>query len=302
MQRKKSRFLVFILSFIPGAGEMYMGFMRMGLSLMLGFMILTAIVGITNLGALAVFPIAMYAYSFFHANNLATMDDRAFQSVADEYLFGFDNIDHIRWKLEGRNRTIAAAILIILGIMMLWQVIFNLLCDIFGWDNVFLSSIYYFVRDELPRVIVGIGVIWAGLALIRGKRMQIEEDPAADDWQRREEQQTAQNGWQSREEQRTAQNGWQGREEQQSAQNGWQRREEQQTAQNGWQGREEQRPVQNRQTGQWEQQASGHRQAGYGEPSVRNSQAGGNEAQSAANGRVIYGEGPTIPQIPENRN
>ena len=54
---------------------MYMGFMKMGLSLMLGFMILAAIVGVTNLGALSVFPIVMYAYSFFHANNLATLDD-----------------------------------------------------------------------------------------------------------------------------------------------------------------------------------------------------------------------------------
>lgn len=180
MQRKKSRFLVFLLSFIPGAGEMYMGFMRMGLSLMLGFLILAAIVGITNLGALAVFPVAMYAYSFFHANNLATMDDRAFHSIPDEYLFGFGGLDHMQLRLEGRNRKIAAVILIVLGVMMLWQVVFNLLCDIFGWDNWFLSSVYYFVRDELPRGVVGIGVIWAGLALIRGKKVSIGEEEDMD--------------------------------------------------------------------------------------------------------------------------
>ncbi len=129
---------------------MYMGFMQMGLSLMLGFMILTAIVGLTNLGALAIFPFALYAYSFFHANNLATLDDRSFHMIRDEFLFGFGNIGHRQWRLEGRNRTIAAAILIILGIMMLWQVCFNILCDIFGWDNVFLSKIYYFVRVSCP--------------------------------------------------------------------------------------------------------------------------------------------------------
>ena len=183
MQRKKSRFLTFLLSFIPGAGEMYMGFMRMGLSLMLGFMILAAIVGITNVGALAVFPIVMYAYSFFHANNLATLDDRMFHNIRDEYLFGFGSLDRMNFRLEGRNRKVAAVILIVLGVMMLWQVIFNLLCDIFGWDNWFLSSVYYFVRDELPRAVVGIGVIWVGFALIRGKRIAIEDrDAAADEW------------------------------------------------------------------------------------------------------------------------
>lgn len=171
---------------------MYMGFMKMGLSLMLGFMILAAIVGITNLGALAVFPFALYAYSFFHANNLATLDDRMFHSIRDEYLFGLGGIEGMKFKLEGRNRKVAAAILIVLGIMMLWQVVFNLLCDIFGWDNRFLSAIYYFVRDELPRAVVGIGVIWAGLVLIRGKRIAIEDrDAEADEWTGHREQQAA---------------------------------------------------------------------------------------------------------------
>ncbi len=198
MQRKKSRFLVFILSFIPGAGEMYMGFMKMGLSLMLGFMILTAIVSITNLGALSIFAIAMYAYSFFHANNLATLDDRAFHNIRDEYLFGFDDINRRKLKLEGRNRKIAAVILIALGVMMLWQVAFNVLCDIFGWDNWFLSMVYYFVRDELPRAIVGIAVIWGGLALIRGKRVLIEEEELEpDDWNRDEGQEPGAEEWRS---------------------------------------------------------------------------------------------------------
>lgn len=176
MQRKKSRFWLFLFSFIPGAGEMYMGFMKMGLSLMLGFMILVAIVGYTNLGVLAVFPVAMYIYSFFHANNLSSLDDVTFHNIEDQYLFGFDGIEHMNVKLNGRNRKVAAVILIVLGVMMLWQVIFNLLCDIFGWDNRFLSAIYYFVRDDLPRAVVGIAVIWAGLALIRGKRIGVEED------------------------------------------------------------------------------------------------------------------------------
>lgn len=162
---------------------MYMGFMRMGLSLMLGFMVLVAIIGITNMGALSVFPIVMYAYSFFHANNLATLDDMAFHNLRDEYLFGFDDIRRRKVKLEGTNRKIAAVILIILGVMMLWQVVFNVLCDIFGWDSWFLSKVYYFVRDELPRAVVGIAVIWAGLVLVHGKRVLIEEEElAADNW------------------------------------------------------------------------------------------------------------------------
>ena len=47
MQRKKSRFLVFILSFIPGAGEMYMGFMKQGVTLMAVFAGIIAVAMLT---------------------------------------------------------------------------------------------------------------------------------------------------------------------------------------------------------------------------------------------------------------
>ena len=235
---------------------MYMGFMQMGLSLMLGFMILTAIVGLTNLGALSVFPVALYAYSFFHANNLATLDDRSFHMIRDEFLFGFGNIGHRQWRLEGRNRTIAAAILIILGIMMLWQVVFNVLCDIFGWENVLLSKLYYFVRDELPRAVVGIAVIWGGLALIRGKRIRIEEeDFAAEDRPERDRQQPGQDGWRGREGQQPVQNGW---------------------------------------AGQYGQPSADGRQTGCGQPPVTSGQMTVRDAQHAADGRGVYGEGSVV--------
>lgn len=243
---------------------MYMGFMQMGLSLMLGFMILTAIVGLTNLGALSVFPVALYAYSFFHANNLATLDDRSFHMIRDEFLFGFGNIGHRQWRLEGRNRTIAAAILIILGIMMLWQVVFNVLCDIFGWENVLLSKLYYFVRDELPRAVVGIAVIWGGLALIRGKRIRIEEeDFAEEDRSERDRRQPGQDGWPGREEQRPGQDGWPGREGQQ--------------------------PVMSGQMTVPQHAADGR--GVYGEESVADGRIIYGEGP-VADGRIIYGEGP----------
>ena len=174
MKRKKSRFWLFIWSFLPGAGEMYLGFMKMGLSLMLGFMLLIMVVALTNLGALAVFPVTMYAYCFFHANNLGTLSDTEFYNTEDRYMFGMDSLDSIekmRDWVSGKYRKIAAAVLIIIGIIMLGQTGFNILCDIFGWDNYYLSKIYYFTRDELPRIVIGIAIIWVGLGLVRGKKV-----------------------------------------------------------------------------------------------------------------------------------
>ena len=173
MQRKKSRFWSFIWSFMPGAGHMYLGFMKMGLSLMIIFLTMAAIVGFTNIGALAVFPVALYFYSFFHANNLASLDEQSFRMVQDQYLFGLDgldNMENLNSKLKGKKRSTVAAVLILIGVVMLWEAVFSLLCDIFGWDNTVLRTIYYFMRDDVPRFVIGIAIIWVGIIMIRGRQ------------------------------------------------------------------------------------------------------------------------------------
>lgn len=182
MQRKKSRFWLFVWSLMPGAGEMYLGFMKMGISLMIGFMGLIALVALTNIGALAVLPVTMWFYSFFHANNLAGLDEHTFMAMEDRLLFGLDEwstIEELGSRMTGKKKTVVAGIFIIIGVITLWQAVFNLLCDIFGWDNAVLSQIYYFMRDDLPRFVVGIAIIWAGLLMIRGRKEEIilgEED------------------------------------------------------------------------------------------------------------------------------
>ena len=65
MKRKKSRFWLFLFSLFPGAGHMYLGLMRMGLSFMFGFMLSVALMNITGLDVLVVLPLTIYIYSFF---------------------------------------------------------------------------------------------------------------------------------------------------------------------------------------------------------------------------------------------
>lgn len=158
---------------------MYMGLMRMGLSFMFGFMLSVALMSITGLDVLAVLPITLYIYSFFHANNIGSMDDAAFEALEDEYLLGFGDIDRDRFRLDRRNRNIAAAVLIILGVSMLWNVGFGMVRDYIGWDNPFIKAIYYTMRDDVPRIVIAIAIIWFGVVLLRGKKESnlVEEAP-----------------------------------------------------------------------------------------------------------------------------
>lgn len=173
MKKKKNRFWLFVFSLFPGAGHMYIGFMKMGLSFMTGFLLSCAVLGITNIGVLTVFPIIIYVYAFFHANNIGSLDDEQFAAMEDEYLFGFANMDYSRFKLNRKNRNIAAVVFIVLGLCMLWNVGFDMLRDYMGWDNPVIKAIYYFVLNELPRVVIGIAVIWFGVSLMRGKKGEV---------------------------------------------------------------------------------------------------------------------------------
>lgn len=174
MKKKKNRFWLFILSLWPGAGHMYMGFMKMGLSFTLGFLALLMLVSFTNIGAFAVLPITLYIYSFFHANNIGGMDDESFMALEDVYLFGLDGVGNWQVKVDQKSKKIVAVALIIIGLYMLWNLAFDLLRGFFGWDNPILKAVYYIMRDDVPRAVFAIAIIWFGMALLRGKRNKIE--------------------------------------------------------------------------------------------------------------------------------
>ncbi|WP_167957505.1 hypothetical protein [Anaerosporobacter faecicola] len=171
MTQKKSRFWTFCFSFIPGAAEMYMGFMKMGLSLMLIFFGLFA-VGVTiELGPLMFLLVVAWFYSFFHAHNLAGMSDEEFYAVEDTYLFPTgENESHGEYLRTYRKPV--AFVLIAVGCMMLWRSCMSLFIGFLP------DELYYSVQRfsyRLPQLFVGILIIYLGVIMIRGKKVQIDQ-------------------------------------------------------------------------------------------------------------------------------
>lgn len=179
MKKQKNRFWLFVFSLCPGAGHMYMGLMKMGLSFMLGFMGMIVVVGVTEVAVLAVLPVTLYIYSFFHANNIGGLSKEEFAALEDEYLFGIGEWDISRFKLNRHNRNIAAVVCIVLGVSMLWNVGFGMVRDYVGWDNPYIRTVYYTMRDEVPRIIIAIAIIWFGVSLMRGKKVDSVNDGQA---------------------------------------------------------------------------------------------------------------------------
>ncbi len=177
MKKKKNRFFLFCFSFLPGAGEMYFGLMKTGISLLGLFMAGIMLAGYTEIGVLACVPLATWIYSFFHANNMGALSDEEFSRLNDDYLFGFDgNYKISKTFFTEKYRKAAAIILIVLGTTMLWQTFCRVLRHIFGDDFYYeyIRRFTWIVGDDMPRVIVAFVIIWFGIKLIRGKKEELE--------------------------------------------------------------------------------------------------------------------------------
>lgn len=165
---RKNGFLHFVFSFVPGAGEMYMGFMKMGFSLMCIFAVLCAVVSLISIPELAIFPAMFYVYCFFHTHNIRGLDDAKFGEVVDEYLFNLDKILQLKEDALKKGRKWIAALCVILGAVMLWQAGLEFLWDTLG-GKYRIVRILSTITDYMPRTIIGIAIVVLGIKLIKGR-------------------------------------------------------------------------------------------------------------------------------------
>ena len=169
--KKKSRFLTFCFSMLPGAGEMYMGFMRMGVSLMLLFFLSIYIPVSLRLSELSVIGFVVWAYGFFHANHLASLSDEEFDQVKDEFLFGMNTITDGKNFMLKYQRTVAV-VLIAAGILLLW----NTMGDIaYRLLPEFVSDFMRTVGNYAPRILVSLVIIFIGIKMIEGRKEQLSQ-------------------------------------------------------------------------------------------------------------------------------
>ena len=88
MQKQKRGFWLFIFSLIPGAGEMYMGFKKQGISIMFLFWGVFAIGACTGMDWLVFLIPIIWFYSFFNVHNLKSLSEEEFYSIEDSYAPG----------------------------------------------------------------------------------------------------------------------------------------------------------------------------------------------------------------------
>lgn len=180
MPRKKSKGWTFLFSLLPGAGEMYMGFMKQGVSMMGLFFALIAIAACLNIGPILIVLPIVWCYSFFNVHNMRSLSDEEFYALEDDYVFHLDRIMPME-KLSKKQNKILAAILIIAGVCVIWnQVIDYIQRYIYTWVPQAVAEMINDILYSVPQLVVAVILIGIGLRLIKGKKVELEKEDKED--------------------------------------------------------------------------------------------------------------------------
>lgn len=178
MIKKKKGFFTFIFSFIPGAGEMYMGFFKNGGSIMSITLLIIMLSSYLNLGPLmAILPV-LWFYSFFHVHNLSSMPDEEFYALEDRYAFHLNDTELQRIIHSGKAHTIFAITIIVIGISSLWTNFSNVLYEIFPERYYQILHGFFY---NVPQFLISIAFIVLGIYLIKRKKKELDQAPLIED-------------------------------------------------------------------------------------------------------------------------
>ena len=173
MQKQKRGFWLFIFSLIPGAGEMYMGFKKQGLSIMLMFWGVFAVGSCTGMDWLIFLIPIIWFYSFFNVHNLKSLSEEEFYSIEDSYVLHMDELTGDISSLLKHHRNLTAILLIFLGASILWN---NLMDFLYMILPGYLADIIGRFTYHLPQLVIAVAIIFAGIYILTRKKDALDEE------------------------------------------------------------------------------------------------------------------------------
>ncbi|MCR4568117.1 MAG: hypothetical protein K5769_08690 [Pseudobutyrivibrio sp.] len=166
--RRKNKTIEFFLSFIPGAAEMYMGFMKNGLSIMCTAAIFFLIARVSIL--MTAFLIVWF-FAFFHARNMAHLSEEELGQIEDRYFYE-EFTDGRKIVMTKKLKKIIGAIIIVAGVSMIWGTVVQCLARLIP-DEYWVG--FYSTVRAIPEFILFILFIVLGVHLIRGKKDDLDK-------------------------------------------------------------------------------------------------------------------------------
>lgn len=172
---RKSKFLTFFWSLLPGAGQMYLGLMRRGVSLMTFFFGTIALSGWLNIGLFLFAIPVIWFYAFFDSMNLGSLPYEALQyrRACDDFIWKPTDLDGLKKRLGGKTQIWIGLGCIALGCYVLFDnLLMPYLHAVFG-----RSSWFWDVINGLPTLVVALLIIALGFYLVVGRNRKEKEMP-----------------------------------------------------------------------------------------------------------------------------
>ena len=177
----KSKGLAVIFGFMPGAGHMYLGKMKRGMTLLLLFWGAMGLAMLLGIGALTIAMPIVWFYAFFDNLNLVSLTPEELKSAPDPFFFGLlDGVELSKLKIFQTKNVALGWGCVILGIIMLYNTFassivrsLSALLEHLGLSTEWLWSIYY----NIPQLVIAILIIGLGIHFMRGgKKKELPDE------------------------------------------------------------------------------------------------------------------------------
>lgn len=160
---RRSGFLTFCFAFCPGAGQMYQGYMKRGISIMGAFGLSIAL---TSMFGTVLFPmliVIVWFAAFFDTFNIARRDEAARRAQPDDWLW--NSVDWGGRLANPSQQRVLGIVCLILGAWLLLEqlprLLNNLGIDVYGIVN--------FIERYVPSVALALALIWLGMRFLSGR-------------------------------------------------------------------------------------------------------------------------------------
>ncbi len=164
---RKNSFFVFVCSLIPGAGEMYLGMMKIGAVTMTVFFGVIFVASFLNIEFILLALPVIWFYSFFNVHNLKNLSPEWLQQKDDSALLGLNGFFKGRWKnLFDKRHTLIGIAVIFIGLYSL----FHTFARPYLGQLRELVPFMYTLLSNLPTLIISLAIIALGFYLLKGKK------------------------------------------------------------------------------------------------------------------------------------
>ena len=180
---RKSKGLAVFFGLLPGAGHMYLGKMKRGLTFMALFSGIIAVASLMEMGVVILALPVLWFYAFFDNLNLASMLPEQRDAVPDEFFFGFWTKEPVNQNpfFKKRNLFLGWGFIAVGGVMLFRMVVGGILdwaqrfFDQYQLDLSWLWSIYH----NLPQIVIAVLIIVLGAHFVRGgkKKPPVDDIP-----------------------------------------------------------------------------------------------------------------------------